>query len=50
MAWMPPSLPVGDDQDVAAELKLDWHTVKTLDQQYSDADEPALQIFFWTFR
>ena len=24
-------------KDVAAELKLDWHTVKTLDQQYMEA-------------
>ena len=24
-------------KDVAADLKLDWHTVKTLDQQYMEA-------------
>jgi hypothetical protein len=24
-------------KDVAAELKLDWHTVKALDQQYMEA-------------
>jgi hypothetical protein len=31
-------------KDVAADLRLDWHTVKTLDQQYMQAqlvDEPA---------
>ena len=32
-----PALSICDDQDIAADLRLDWHTVKTLDQQYMQA-------------
>ena len=32
-----PALSICDAKDVAADLRLDWHTVKTLDQQYMQA-------------